>query len=95
MVFCMLRALSMQKAGDPHGSLERFVSISVEEKVGFEPTVRLRTSVFKTDAFDRSAISPRWSPLSALPRRLPTYKEGTLLTELNGRRSLGLSATLP
>jgi len=33
--------------------------------------------------------------LSALPRRLPTYKEGTLLTELNGRRSLGLSATLP
>ena len=32
------------------------------EKVGFEPTVRLKTSVFKTDAIDRSAISPKMEP---------------------------------
>ena len=30
-----------------------------EERVGFEPTDRFRPSVFKTDAIDRSAISPR------------------------------------
>lgn len=29
-----------------------------EERVGFEPTDRFRPSVFKTDAIDRSAISP-------------------------------------
>jgi len=39
-------------------------NINVEEKVGFEPTVPFRTSVFKTDAIDRSAISPlEWCPL--------------------------------
>ncbi len=48
--------------------------------MGFEPTVRLRTSVFKTDAFDRSAISPKWSPgWDSNPRcgvTHPPYKSG-------------------
>lgn len=30
-----------------------------EERVGFEPTELLRPSVFKTDALDHSATSPR------------------------------------
>lgn len=60
------------------------LSISLEEEVGFEPTVRLRTSVFKTDAFDRSAIPPKWSPKSDLNRRPPTYKEGALPLSYSG-----------
>ena len=34
-------------------------SLSFAEREGFEPPVRLRTSVFKTDAIDHSAIFPR------------------------------------
>ena len=35
--------------------------ITFAEREGFEPPVRLRTSVFKTDAIDHSAIFPRKS----------------------------------
>ena len=56
--------------------------------MGFEPTVPFRTSVFKTDAFDRSAISPRWSPKSDLNRRPPTYKEGALPLSYSGKCSI-------
>ena len=58
------------------------------ESVGFEPTVRCRTLVFKTSAFDRSANSPYWSGvpdsnrlhqlgrLSPLPGETPQYGLG-------------------
>ena len=55
----------------------------IEERVGFEPTDRFRPSVFKTDAIDRSAISPTsfllaqrgWWSITINPKRslnLPT-----------------------
>ena len=40
---------------------EKKKQLFLAESVGFEPTVRCRTLVFKTSAFDRSANSPYWS----------------------------------
>ena len=82
MVFCLLRSLGMQKAGD----------LPVEEEVGFEPTVPFRTFAFKANAIDRSAISPRWSPKSDLNRRPPTYKEGALPLSYSGIQVLYVNA---
>jgi hypothetical protein len=50
----------------------------VEEKVRFELTVPFRTSVFKTDAIDHSAISPDMVPPAGIEPAKPDYKTGIL-----------------
>lgn len=52
-----------------------------EERVGFEPTDRFRPSVFKTDAIDRSAISPT---------RFLLAQRGWWSITINPKRSLNL-----
>ena len=50
----MLSDSGVNKKTDPIGAGFHFVA----EREGFEPPVLLQTTVFKTAAFDRSAISP-------------------------------------
>lgn len=54
-VFIISRILGAQKRCKPI----LLIYTLVAEKEGFEPPVRCRTTVFKTAAFDHSAISPR------------------------------------
>ena len=44
--------------GHKKTSAQRWFSVVLAEKEGFEPPVPLGTLVFKTSAFDHSAISP-------------------------------------
>lgn len=62
VVYLFMPSCSLKQASFAYGhkktSVKRWFSVVLAEREGFEPPVPLGTLVFKTSAFDHSAISP-------------------------------------